>query len=145
MAVSFTFEAHLYQVVLRATRTGSIRFDRFDSGDVVCRRFETAKAISAAIRVLNVYSEQVAHSHMDQAKLWTMLWQYTAAHTPLWKVINTANGEFYDLSDPKSPLKQWLLPGTQNYWIAESGCADPKDMGEPAWTDVADEGYEYNQ
>ena len=26
----------------------------------------------------------------------------------------------------------------------ESGCADTNDMGHPAWTDVAEEGYEYN-
>lgn len=76
--------------------------------------FETAKAISAAIRVLNSYS----NTHMSQEKLWTMMWQYAASHTPLWKVINTTNGEFCNLDDPHSDLKSWLLPGTQNSWIA---------------------------
>ena len=76
--------------------------------------FETAKAISAAIRVLNSYSS----AHMSQEKLWTMMWQYAASHTPLWKVINTTNGEFCNLDDPHSDLKSWLLPGTQNSWIA---------------------------
>ena len=76
--------------------------------------FETAKAISAAIRVLNSYSS----AHMSQEKLWAMMWQYAASHTPLWKVINTTNGEFCNLDDPHSDLKSWLLPGTQNSWIA---------------------------
>ena len=99
--------------------------------------FETAKAISAAINVLNTYSD--VHT-MDGQKLWGLLWQYAASHTPLWKVINTTNGEFCDLNDPHSDLKKWLLPGTQNFWIAESGCADTNDMGHPAWTDVPEEG-----
>jgi hypothetical protein len=103
--------------------------------------FETAKAISAAINVLNDYPTVTT---VDRDKLWLMLWQYAASHTPLWKVVNTTNGEFCDLSDPHSDLKKWLLPGTKNYWIAESGCADTNDMGHPAWTDVAEEGYEYN-
>lgn len=85
--------------------------------------FETAKAISAAINVLNSYSKVIRGvggdgMHMDQEKLWTMLWQYAASHTPLWKVINTTTGEFCNLDDPHSDLKNWLLPGTQNYWIA---------------------------
>ena len=100
-----------------------------------------AKAISAAINVLNTYPTVKS---LDNEKLWTLLWQYAASHTPLWKVINTTNGEFCDLSDPQSDLQKWLLPGTENYWIAESGCADRNDMGQPAWTDVAEEGYEYN-
>ena len=105
------------------------------------RPFETAKAISAAINVLNEYPNVQT---LDCSKLWLLLWQYAASHTPLWKVINTTNGEFCDLNDPHSDLKRWLLPGTENYWISESGCADTNDMGHPAWTDVAEEGYEYN-
>ena len=85
-----------------------------------------SKAISAAIRVFNTYASMDAidggvgngNTHIDQQKLWTMLWQYAASHTPLWKVINTTTGEFCNLDDPHSDLKQWLLPGTNNYWIA---------------------------
>ena len=48
--------------------------------------FETAKAISAAINVLNDYPTVTT---VDRDKLWLMLWQYAASHTPLWKVVNT--------------------------------------------------------
>ena len=45
--------------------------------------FESAKAISAAINVLNDYTDVTT---VDKGKLWTLLWQYAASHTPLWKV-----------------------------------------------------------
>eukprot|EP01049_Picozoa_sp_SAG25_P013203 SAG25_NODE_1980_length_2062_cov_2.526235_2_plen_240_part_00 len=58
-------------------------------------QFETAKAITAAIRVLNEYPSVKT---LDGHKLWHMLWQYTAMHTPLWKVTNCSDGSYIDIS-----------------------------------------------
>jgi hypothetical protein len=75
-----------------------------------------------------------------------MLWQYTASHTPLWKLINVHDGEY--LNHSATAISQWMLNGTELYWIAESGCADSGNrsagLSGPAWTDDAEQGYEYN-
>jgi hypothetical protein len=113
--------------------------------------FESAKAISAAINALNVYSEDGGNSFgkLDRAKLWAMLWQYTASHTPLWKVMNATNGEYCDLDDPSSELKEWLYRNSsvENFWLAEEGCADGGDpargLDGPAWEDDPEQGYLY--
>ena len=59
--------------------------------------FESAKTISAAINVLNDYTDTV--KTLDRGKLWHMLWQYTAIHTPLWKVINDTDGTSVDIAE----------------------------------------------
>ena len=58
--------------------------------------FESAKAISAAITVLNEYASEVTTLNKD--KLWKMLWQYTAIHTPLWKITNCTDGTYLDVA-----------------------------------------------
>jgi hypothetical protein len=45
--------------------------------------FESSKAISGAINVLNNYPTVTT---LDTGKFWHMLWQYTASHTPEWKL-----------------------------------------------------------
>ena len=58
--------------------------------------FESAKAISAAVTVLNEYANEVTTLNKD--KLWRMLWQYTAIHTPLWKITNCTDGTYLDVA-----------------------------------------------
>ena len=58
--------------------------------------FESAKAISAAITVLHEYANEVTTLNKD--KLWRMLWQYTAIHTPLWKITNCTDGTYLDVA-----------------------------------------------
>jgi hypothetical protein len=57
--------------------------------------FESAKAISAAITVLNEYTEEV--TTVDKDKLWNMVWQYTAVHTPLWRITNCTDGTYLNV------------------------------------------------
>ena len=47
--------------------------------------FETSKAITAAILVLNHYPTV---DTLDGHKFWRLLWQYTATHTPAWRVMD---------------------------------------------------------
>ena len=47
--------------------------------------FETSKAITAAIHVLNHYPTV---DTLDGHKFWRLLWQYTATHTPAWRVMD---------------------------------------------------------
>ena len=47
--------------------------------------FETSKAITAAILVLNHYPTV---DTLDGQKFWRLLWQYTATHTPAWRVMD---------------------------------------------------------
>ena len=67
--------------------------------------FESAKAISAAIIVLNEYGttgtdsgEEQQVTTLDKDKLWRLLWQYTAIHTPRWKITNCSDGTYYDVA-----------------------------------------------
>ena len=105
--------------------------------------FETAKAISAAITIINEFPTVET---VDRTKLWSMLWQYVAAHTPLWKLIDVKDGEYLNRSS--STIAEWMLNGTDLFWLAESGCADSGNrsagLSGPAWTDDAEQGYEYN-
>lgn len=113
--------------------------------------FESSKAITAAINVLNNYPTVTT---VDKSKLWTMLWQYTASHTPEWRLIDVHNGEYLNITAgvaPHSPganARNWLFNGTGNLWIAESGCADKGNLSlglsGPSWTDDAEQGYRYN-
>ena len=105
--------------------------------------FETAKAISGAVDVLNDYPDVTT---VTRDQLWTMLWQYTGSHTPLWMLIDVHTGEYLNRS--AQSIARWMLSGTQQLWIAESGCADGGNrsagLSGPAWTDIAEQGYEYN-
>eukprot|EP01052_Picozoa_sp_SAG31_P024137 SAG31_NODE_2033_length_6618_cov_3.628624_7_plen_893_part_00 len=56
--------------------------------------FESAKAITAAISVLNDYPTV---NTVDKDKLWHMMWQYTAMHTPLWKITNCSDGTYFNI------------------------------------------------
>ena len=47
--------------------------------------FETSKAITAAILVLNHYPTV---DTLDGQKFWRLLWHYTATHTPAWRVMD---------------------------------------------------------
>ena len=109
--------------------------------------FETSKLISAAVRVLNQPDRGEAVPAITGARLWSMLWQYTQAHTSQWRVRDvTTDGFVGNLSS--SPLGRWLFNGTGELWLAESGCADGGDddqgLDGPAWTDDATRGYRYN-
>ena len=53
------------------------------------RPFESAKAISGAINVLNNYPTVTS---LDNEKFWLMMWQYAASHTPTWKVYAKSTG-----------------------------------------------------
>eukprot|EP00038_Savillea_parva_P005034 m.146395 g.146395 ORF g.146395 m.146395 type:complete len:334 (-) comp11644_c0_seq12:1814-2815(-) len=105
--------------------------------------FETSKAITAAINVMNDYP---LVGTMNGSVLYTMLQQYTMAHTPLWKVMNSSTSFYSNLST--SNVAQWLEPGLGDLWIAEAGSADdalvPGGQPGPAWTDTATQGYRYN-
>jgi len=107
------------------------------------------KSKPGAINVLNNYPTVKT---LDRGKFWRLLWQYTAIHTPLWKVVNDTDGTFIDIaklcgksgqhfkqgSVPQSQVTckagtdgskpncicKWLPNGTKDFWIAESGCAD---------------------
>eukprot|EP01046_Picozoa_sp_COSAG06_P008097 COSAG06_NODE_406_length_16115_cov_38.420142_4_plen_594_part_00 len=118
--------------------------------------FESSKAVTAAIHVLNHYADTV--DTLDKRKFWHLLWQYTASHTPAWGVMNGVgnNGRkgtaCYANLTAASQTARWLEPGLGlgDYWVAENGCADatiPTDAGSipgPAWTDDATLGYRYN-
>ena len=117
--------------------------------------FETSKAITAAIHVLNHYPSVKT---LDTHKFWTMLWQYTATHTPRWGIMNgvgdngrKGTGVYGDITKARQTAR-WLEPGEGlgEFWVAENGCADANistDSGViqgPAWTDDATLGYRYN-
>lgn len=104
--------------------------------------FESSKAITAAINVLNNYP---GVDTMNRSGFFTMLQQYAESHTPTWKVMSSSKGFYSNLSS--SDVSQWLEPGLGQFWIAEAGCPDAKltsGLPGPAWTDNAKGGYRYN-
>ena len=106
--------------------------------------FESAKAISAAINVLNNYPTVTT---MDGGRFWAMLFDYTAMHTPKWKVMSSSTTFYANLTE--SNVAQFLIEGLGELWVAENGCGDDQwtrqpQLGGPAWTDGATEGYRYN-
>ena len=106
--------------------------------------FESSKAITAAINVLNNYPEVTT---MDGGRFWAMLYDYTAMHTPKWKVMSSSTTFYANLSE--SDVAQFLIEGLGELWVAENGCGDDQwtrqpQLGGPAWTDGATEGYRYN-
>ena len=106
--------------------------------------YETSKGIQAAINVLNNYPEVTT---LDGFKFWTLLADFTAMHTPKWRVMATGSTFYSNLTD--SPLAQYLMDGLGELWIAENGCGDDQwtkqpQLGGPAWTDVPTNGYRYN-
>ena len=110
--------------------------------------FESSKAITAAINVLNRYPSVTT---VSRPQLWGMLWQYASAHTPAWRLIDVHDGEFLNMSAGQPPssrgsqARRWLLNGTGELWVAESGCADAGNrtagLSGPSWTDDAEQGY----
>jgi hypothetical protein len=95
--------------------------------------FETSKALTGIINVLNNYPADTAEAGgLGGAQFWMLLGQYTDSHTTDWVI--GGNQTNADLA--KAGL---MLDGAGDSWIAESGCADDK-----TWTDVALEGYWYN-
>ena len=104
------------------------------------------KGISAAINVLNNYYPEV--TTLSSPKFWSLLYDYTAMHTPKWKVMSSSSTFFSNLSN--SSVSQYLMDGLGELWVAENGCEDerwtPKrgrtdTLGGPAWTDTPTNGY----
>jgi hypothetical protein len=110
--------------------------------------YETSKAITAAINVLNNYP---AVTTMDGSKFWALLGDYTAMHTSKWKVMSSRSSFYPNLTN--SDVAQYLMDGLGEHWVAENGCGDEQwtkwnhnssTVGGPAWTDIATNGYRYN-
>eukprot|EP01045_Picozoa_sp_COSAG04_P007068 COSAG04_NODE_360_length_15920_cov_50.432815_11_plen_231_part_00 len=47
---------------------------------------------------MNVLNDYPTVTTLDNDKLWRMLWQYAAIHTPLWKIINDTDGTYVDIA-----------------------------------------------
>ena len=106
--------------------------------------YESSKAITAAINVLNNYPTVTT---MDGGRFWAMLFDYTAMHTPKWKVMSSRSTFYANLTE--SDVAQFLIEGLGELWVAENGCGDDQwtkqpQLGGPAWTDTATNGYRYN-
>ena len=63
--------------------------------------FESSKAITAAIHVLNYYPS-VGATFLDGDKFWHLLWQYTATHTPSWGVMDGLGQVAYIINNPQN-------------------------------------------
>ena len=106
--------------------------------------YESSKAISAAINVLNNYPDVTT---IDGGRFWDMLFDYTAMHTTKWRVMASRSTFYRNLT--QSPVAEYLMDGLGELWVGENGCGDEKwtvqkGLTGPAWTDRATEGYRYN-
>ena len=100
--------------------------------------FETSKALRAMVDILQSPSLSAAVPLVSRSRLWDLLGQYTAMHTPgVWLIANSSTGKPANYSDLQA--RGLFLTGLGTSWIAEAGCGDSG-----VWTDDPLEGYWYN-
>jgi len=100
--------------------------------------FETSKAITAAVNVLQSAALAPQVPALTRARLFGLLGDYTRMHLGggAWQITNFTTGERanYSLLNESG----FFLPGLGASWIAEAGCGD-----DATWTDNPSGGYLY--
>ena len=98
--------------------------------------FESSKAITAAINVLQNAAVASQVPAVTRTRLFDLLSDYTQMHLGSWTITNFTTGARanYTLLNESG----YFLPGLGSSWIAEAGCAD-----DATWTDNPSGGYLY--